>query len=522
MRPSNLKQKFLDARPQIALVATAVLLVLAPWVAILAGLSRTFRSALTEGLPQVLKERRFWMILLALVPIAAFLAAHPAPPDDLLRDLHAWRTGFDYRPMFWGSPGVQAGDYYLGFDWLVGWIDRAGVSMGYARWTWLPVVALDVAAWSVGLVIALRSLRRPDSDVRLALFVGVILAAWLSPDFSQRMLSGRPESFFALWALMAVTVESAAAAVAWVVTGIFLATWYWFFWIYVPAAILLFPSLGWTRQGFIRRAVAGAVVLGCGAAFWWVASGGAYLGWFWHLREAMHNRAVHIAENAGLGLGLFSPFLLLVVGAVWVLVSQPVEHAASTPSQITTPRRYAPVALLLLAAWFALPNMIRYMDSVISLGLAALWVAGSDALRATQTSPRWRAFLALSCVVGVIWMGMTLGMGGRRMPDLRLPHAQPGDRVLTFFSPDTYDVLYQNPGAKVAPAFEVGFSRQDIQRASSDLREGKVSCAWLQKNKVNWVVFPQTALIDPAHSPCLTLSRVATGRSVWRVAGEAR
>jgi hypothetical protein len=499
------------AQGQIGMAGVAVAAVIAPWIAIIALTSRSLRDALSDGFAAVLKERVFWLFVLSIGPLMAFVAAHPAPADDLLRDMRSWRVGFDYRSMFWGSPGVQSGDYYLGFDWAIGWVDRAVSNAGFPNWTWVPVVGTNMLLWGVGLVAVLRKARKPCNDLQMALFIGIVLATWLTPTFTERILSGRPEAFFALWALCALSVETLAQAIIWSIFGIALSSWYWFFWIYVPAAVLLFPARGWSLRAFVYRSAAATVILVCGFSFWWVASKGEYVQWFFHLHEAMRNRVIPVAENAGLGLAMITPLIVLIVGGAILAPRQ------SGP-WLWSNERYAPLVLVALCAWFALPNMVRYIDSVASLGLAAVWIVIADKSRDVEVPKRWMGVIAFACVTWLIWGGITMGTAQKPLQNLTLNDARPGDRVLTFFSPSTYDAVYENTQIKVAPAFELGFSDRDVQMASVNLMRGKVDCNWLRSHDVRWVVAPAHAEIDAKDwGLCLDLYRLDKGVSIWKL-----
>jgi hypothetical protein len=412
---------------------------------------------------------------------------------------------------------VQQGDYYLGFDWLVGHIDAAAQSWGWAAWSWVPVSGAAMLLWGVGFVAALRSSRAVEkSPEHVALFVVLVLSFWFAPDVLLRMISGRPEIFFALWALSALCVRGRARLLAWMAVGMVMTTWYWFFWIYVPATLLLWPERGVALKAFRDRAFVGASILTVGLAFWAIVSGGHYGEWFLHLHQALNARELQVGENAGLAAGLIvAPGLTVLIAGLTL--------AAQNGVGLSSRERYTVLVLAALCAWFALPNMVRYMDSIASLGVAGLWIVGARLLDRYPPNPALRPLWAALCIVVLLWGGITLGAGSRHLADLTLPGAQPGDRVLTFFSADTYDTLYLNPQVRVAPAFELGFSRPDVQRASANLARGQVSCAWLENNRVRWVIAPAQGTFEAKDwTPCLSLVKVVHGKTVWRVFPHAR
>ena len=512
MRSERLRQTLRDPFSQqiAALGATGLLAFAFPAGLLLLLLWGPYRRALEAAALRAVAERKTWLALLALGPAIAIAIAHPSPPDDLLRNLHAWRVGYDYRGMYWGSPGIQRGDYYLGFDWAIGWLDRGFLRLGWPDWSWLPVVALDALCWSVALAGVLKRLLRSESALPWLAWAGAILLLWLTPDFTGRVLSGRPESFFALWAFCALAVDGGVGMALWILCGLALSTTYWFFWIYLPAALLMFPSWGWQARAWPRRIGSGLVIFVFGLTFWWIASHGQYVGWFLHLQAALKTRIASVGENERLILGAATPAVLALFAIGMA--------AGAAPVRLSRDDRYVVTALSAVAAWFALPDMVRYMDSILPLAAAAVVLLADRKWARADLPPRWTASVALLLIGAFIWTAMVLGTGARPLERLRIPNALPGQRVLTWFGRDSYDAVYLNPDLRIAPGFEVGFSRKDVQQASMDLGEGRIDCDWLRRNAVSWVIGPSAPIDATKWAICLRLERVTRdGTAVWRV-----
>jgi hypothetical protein len=342
-------------------------------------------------------------------------------------------------------------------------------------------------------------------------FVVVVLLVWLTPNFTARVLSGRPESFFALWAFCALAVEGITGVIAWTIAGMLLSTWYWFYWIYAPAALLLLAHEGATFRAMRWRIGAGLAVVLVGLAFWLSVSHGDYLGWFVHLREALHNRIASVGENEGLIMGLATP-AAMGLAAIGLVVASARNGAVLRASE-----KYTLVILALLAAWYASPNMTRYTVSVVSLAAAAVVVLAAARWSTQDISKPWSVGAAFGAVGLFLWAALVLGAGTRDLQDLSIPGAKPGQKVLTWFSRSTYNAVYLNPDLRIAPAFEVGFSARDVQQQSLNLGHGKVDCVWLGKNKVNWVIAPPARIDAAQWGQCLALVKTdKDGTSVWR------
>jgi hypothetical protein len=498
------------AQQVTVLAVTALMAMLSPAGLLVLLLFGGYRRTLGSALERAMEERTAWFWLLCLGPAVSIAVAHPSPPDDLLRNLHAWAVGFNYKSMYWGSPGIQAGDYYLGFDWTIGWIDRSARALGVADWSWLPVILADALGWGVALTLVLRRQVVAAGTRAWMVFIAVTLLVWLVPNFTARVLSGRPESFFALWAFCALAAEDLAGVVIWVLAGMLLSTWYWFFWIYTPAAVLLLAPRGWERRALVLRAAAAGSVLVVGMTFWFIASKGHYIGWFLHLREALHNRIASVGENEGLIMGLATPpvAVLMAFGLT----------AAAVKTSVGASARYTLVMLALLAAWFALPNMTRYTDSVVSLVAAGVVLLAARKWPADTLDGPWKTGAAVGIIGGFLWAVLILGTGSRPLENLALPQASPGQKVLTWFSRSTYDAGYLNPTLRIAPSFEVGFSPRDVQQQSLNLGLGKVDCDWLARHDVTWVIAPAAPIDAAQWQRCLSLVKTDNdGTSVWRL-----
>ena len=481
-------------------------LVKAPALAILGLMVPSVRQALGRALEQAAAERKWWIALAICAPLAGYLIGHPAPPDDLLRDLTVWRHHDDYRPMYWGSPGISRGDYYLGFDWAAGWIDRAFVSLGQLRWAWLGVtIPLCIGTAAVMPAALLTRTRRRDPAAILLLCI-VVCAAWMVPDFGQRVKSGRPEAFATLWMLSALLVGTRTRLIAWIACGAAIFSSYWFAWIYLPAFALLPRAVPWKA----RRWLAIALCL-YAACFWLVASHGHILDWYWNLSRALHNRAYPVLQNVGLLAESFLPaaitFTALAITALWMGRSDSALQRHDGPS---------PRTIAWIVVWFLLPNMVRYVETVYAL-LAVLIFERLLAIVPEKIEPRILPAMAGAafalCVVSAAAMFQGYGQIARGYV---LPGAHPGDKVLTWFGHDTYDVLFVNPQVRVTPAFELGMTTKPLQKVSFALGKGEVSCQQLKDLQVRWVVAPHQANIERlARSSCLRLVGSAHQSSVW-------
>lgn len=484
---------------------------------VLAMLAPGFRRSLVSLLGELWKERSAWLALAVLAPAAAFVFVHPAPRDDLLRDLVVWRHGYDYRAMFWGSPLVMQQNAYLGFDWLVGHIDRLMNAAGLGSWSWMPVTIPLALGFAIALPRAMlaQTDRRDMSAVLLAVFLCGLV--WAMPEFVGRVRSGRPEAFASLWALCALIVRSRRGLVLWTLAGLAVAASYWLACVYVPAVLL-------ARRSLRARVIAALAIPAFSVTFWWWAMDGQMLAWWKAVSLGVANRIDGVGENSPFGILMLSGagVLLLTTALVAVALRDGAASAAATHS--SPPARDLWRAWVLkettlafaVLAWFAAPNMVRYVDVVVPI-MAALIMRHAAPLLSADLS------IAARLAASALALGATIAAASAagspdRLPDLRIPDAKPGERVLTVFSRSTYAAIYQNPYLQVAPAFELGFSTQEVQKASYDLMKGRISCEWLCANGVHWVIAPPAPWSAADFGQCLDLVRAdASGSTIWRM-----
>lgn len=504
-------------RQILALVGAGLLAAIFPAALVVALMVPGFRALLASSIGDLAHEQPgTWIALAALAPTVAFLAAHPAPPDDLLRDLVVWRHGYDYRPMFWGSPLVMRENAYLGFDWAVGHLDAVMMGAGLGTWSWLPVTSLLAIGFGASIPLVMLA-QTPRRDAPMVLLIVILCGfVWATPEFVDRVRSGRPEAFASLWAICALAISRRRGLLLWGLLGVPVLASYWLACVYVPAVMLAARPLR-------EKAAAGAALLLFAVCFWWWAMDGRAIQWWHHVASGVAARIDSVGENAPFGV------IMLGLGGLMLVVASSAAVAADDLRPRPTLRspqdlwRFAADALrspsfLLLAvlAWFLLPNMVRYVDVVAPIMAAAV------ARRASRAMPKdlYGPVLAGACALAIasVALAAIAAAAPKPLPDLRLPQANPGDRVLTVFSQDTYAALYLNPQVSVAPAFELGFSRRDVQQASLDLMRGRVDCAWLIANEVAWVISPPSAWNPVERAQCLDLVRsTPAGATIWRV-----
>ena len=387
------------------------------------------------------------------LPVAAALGflgvGESTPPDDLLRHITAWRIGLDYRTQYpWSD--IPKANLWLGFDYLLGALQRAGVSKDMLL-QWVPGVSL--ALQSVVLFGILRRIlpaRRVHAE--LFLLAGALGMLALTP----RSLLGRPEMFLLIFGMSAGLCRTRLQAAVWFAGYMLLIPFYWLGWVYAPLALLLAPAAIPLRARFGIGAVLGLLHV----AFWQVYTGD-YLGLLIWLRGTL---SILVGENAPMLCGLSFWGFWLLMGSLGLVLSS-----------LNKRRAIAALPVILLLVWFTLPNQLRYFAALSFVALP--WVYRNFALMARLKHIRIPSMVVL----------LALGLAGAvSIPKTdEQPKFDLGAHARVYSDAPYATVFYGQPGIAVEPSFAMGATRPEWK----DLRKGDVlSCDLLVRGGFTHVV----------------------------------
>ena len=450
---------------------------------------------------EIRKDRWWWMLVPAVMIFLGFLRVHPAPEDDLLKHLVASLYHYNYHALYFASPYLMHGDPYIGMDWLASWF-YAHLS---PRWAYVPFqIVLMIGFFAVQMRVYPRILK--DAPMRYAWSALLILLVWAQPEFIGKVISARPETDLALWTFAAVAVESNLELVLWILVGAVFIPMYWLAIVYFPAVLILRRS--WKTRLAIFVGLCAAFAL-----FWGFYTDWAWVHWLIGLQADLPRQQVVVAEFQPPLRDIFS-----ITGALWLSLALWALLARKGRAAKTT-GLVVPAGLGWLIAWFLIPDMVRYLDILMplfSLGVA-VWIRDALAQTSEEHRPLHETWIASVVLLGsLLWGGMLINPSSFEMMPVHIPGYHPGQKVLTPFGKFTYDVPYENPGIRVAPAMEVGATSIPVQDASKELAyHGRVSCSLLHHYGIRYVV-GQLSGKPPA---CLQLLSIHPGVQVWKNRG---
>lgn len=398
------------------------------------------RDELAQSAGKYLSAQRTWYLWVPAAIILSFtwFKGGTVVPDDLNRHLTSYLHGYDYNGFYlYSDPKTPHASMWIGFELLVAPLHR---TLGLF-WSGQLVQAIAFF-WTIWLFTKLFLQALRDHPER-TLLTGMGVAAVLYSVLLSRVQAGRPEVFLSLLALTALTCDTRGKAMLWTLAMALAQPLYWLALIYVPAAFLL-PERSWRERAVIAAGL-GAV----GLLFWIEYAGAEWVGFFGLLREWVANRAFLVGENNSIYHLLFVPGSLLLI-----LIALTLPKREDWPANLP---------LLVVMAWFMVPNQVRYA-SVISplIALIAMRAVGRRPFSLTPVTRFMGVLVILSLMIGRMF-----GPGYDWLPEFKTLKGD--ERVFTMFEASTFWLPARYPGLRVAPSMEAGATEHEIGQMIKDI-----------------------------------------------------
>jgi hypothetical protein len=460
----------------------------------------------------LLADHPFYIVAMGLMCLFMEFVVRPWPKDDLLRNMVAFADHYDYGRMFVYSPGMPRYDFDIGFDRVCGFLYRSMPWWHHAAAVHL-VQCLAFITYVSSLLFALRRVLGLSWIHERSgwgwLLVASLLFAVMNCGALGRCVSGRQEVFLSAWAIAVMALPAWWAALIWLGVGVVLAPCYWLSIVYAPAALLLAPRFGWGRAMIFF-----SILVLVNFAFWHWYSAGDWLPSIMLLRSDIAHRVIAVSEDQPLAILLMVPwFWVLLIPFIGVLWKRFLDRFRGDNGATS-------LLLLAVIVWFALPDMVRYED--VLAGFMALFAAGGMRVIAREwpgietatdkDAARRPWYVVKGLVVAFLVFSSSATGGVSRPPVFRFRHPS-AHIVLTPWSSPMYQLVFANPGVRVAPAMELGATSHGIQKMSVDLSDGHISCSRLRQTDFTNVYEKSLSRVPP----CLKLAGIAGPMRMWSV-----
>lgn len=413
----------------------------------------------------------------ALLVAVMFIGMLPAPQDDLLAISSIANGSFSHASFAFSNWGLQPVSPWYGFEKLLSFASQLmgqDMAMRLAQST-----AVALTAVSVTLAIRNQMRERPDLVLLAVLLIGLAFASMTIG----RAISGRVEAFFFAWAIAALWMPASI----WLIVGIALSPMYWLAWIYAPAALLLKAPLR-------LRLIVGTLYAAAAGGIWLWISGGQYTDMLALTSTWIAARESAIMENLPLlqGIGVSPAALILLIVAAMLAIAGK-GHREEWP-------------IALVAAWFTLPDMLRYLPILATL--AAVWIMQVSA-RGERPSLSTAMLLAMLAPLAVAFAN---GLPSGKLENLPKFFIPPHAVVLGPLESGLYATIRHNPGIKATPSFELGATDAVIQKTAKKLQAGQFDCDVLRAYPIDYVL--ENRLKDIPS--CLKLDQVQGTWRLWK------
>jgi hypothetical protein len=427
-------------------------------------------------------DKLIW--LPALIAGLLFLAVMPAPHDDMLAISAIASGDFSHNSFEFSKWNSQPVSPWYGLEKVLTLL--SGFVSNTVAMQIMQAITLLLTLISVTLAIKSRTDNTKASVLVTILLIGLAMGSMTV----FRAANGRAEAIFCAWAIAAIWMRPAL----WIVLGILISPMYWLSWVYAPAALLLKTS---NKNKVLLAAIS---FLGSISA-WLLLAGGDYLTMFSLTSEWVSKRTVGIAENTNIVSAIgFSATALALTSITIVLAMKRLGSRDDWP-------------LAFVAAWFMLPDMIRYLPIIATL--SAVWIAGVSSKNEIKDSYD-KIILILSAPLLVMFI-KTLPTGDMdHLPKFKIPH---GSVLMGALDEGLYASIHYNKGIRVTPAFEVGSTEPEIQNALKLLYEkGQLDCKVTRFYHIDYLIENKLKSI-PA---CLQLDQIQPGWRLWKVTSMQR
>ena len=447
-------------------------------------------SRLSPRLSEILESHQWKIAIgLPLLMFAGFLVARePMALDDLLRNILVGNHySFHYRLMY-PLADVPAFDQYWGFDHVLAVIEAA----------LSPIIVMHLVQafvfCSMAAIVTLVAKQLTEGKDNAAYWACIVLTAALSMS-SFRMILGRPEIIFSVWAIASILVSNCRRLVVWTLVGCAFSTGYWLAFIYFIAVV--------ATNVRIKDKILSLLALGMFHALFWLGMFGMeYVDSLLWLPQVLKQQILPVGENEGVEHAfsvVSSPYSFLFIAALGL----------ATIGCITRPSRQT-LYIAVLALFFIASNQVRYIGIIGPLlALLALSAWKNDLPPLNSMLKMTIVFICSTILITTAYIMPSV----KNTPDFKIP----ANSLVIGDMSASYMIMFFNPGIQTGMSFAYGAQSKEIQKLAADINSGdadKLDCNLLRSQHFTHVV-EKTFSAKPVE--CLKFEEAKNSWRLWKV-----
>ncbi len=289
---------------------------------------------------------------------AIYILVLRLPPDDLLRDVIAYKYNYDYNSLYIYAPLLSKYNQYIAFDILLAYLIKLGLSPV------LTVSIIQILCFVLYSILTIKILQKYINDKTILI---LLITLCLNPLIIGRINSGRPEIILTCWSMYILIIhnKNIIYKIIGLLIGCLLIPTYWLAILYTPVILLMTRNL-------IKNVFIMIIFIIINVLFWQIYSKGLWIHNFSLIKECLMNRIPDMpqAENSSFFISLlcwqfalfFSIFVSVV--ALWMKgqskISQLIKHKVIL------------IYLVIITYFIFAFNMVRYVDIIQPLILLLL------------------------------------------------------------------------------------------------------------------------------------------------------
>jgi hypothetical protein len=438
-----------------------------------------------------------------------YLVVLRLPPDDLLRDVIAYKYNYNYSLLYNYAPLLPKYNQYIAFDMLLAYMIKLGAS---------PVLTVSIIQVICFVFYTILTTIILQKYINNPLLLILLISLCLNPLIISRLNCARPEIILTCWSMYILSIndKNIKIKIFGIVLGCLLIPIYWLAILYTPIVLIL-------NKNIIKNIFILFILIILNIIFWQFYSKGLWLHNFLLIEECLKNRISEMpqGENASFFISLlcwqFALFFSIFIAIItfWIKKQKKILQALKD--------REIVIYFLFIVYFVCAFNMVRYIDIIQPLLIIIIFkLLKTNELKDLNMYYKCLEYnikdrTSLTNIIYIISISIffsSLQASFNEVKEIpQFKNIPEGSRVLTADIAKYYVPFFNKNNIKVALSMEVGANEPWVQQQSVNiLNKHKLDCSKIQGN-FDYVVEKYLN-----YTPnCLELKDVSGAYRLWKV-----